>query len=530
MRRAFPLIAVTAFSLLEPGGSADVVLVDAAAGVKPAPIVVCKDAPPRTRDAAVLLADYIQKASGSRPDVVEGEPQPVPDRAIWVGVQPAVKALFPKTDFDFTHPEEILLIAGGQHVVIAGRDRWDPKRMDVETQDGLIRGKQLEYGTANAVYTFLHDRLGVRWLWPGEWGEEVPKSRSIRMAPFAYRFHPPIRARAGVFNFSTLGNKGYGRSHEWTRMQRLQLHSLDVSGGHGFGDWWDRFHETHPDFFALQPNGKRDGHPGGRNAKICESNPAVWQQWLKDVQAQIERDPTQTVFNASPNDGWSSGHCVCEPCRAWDHPDGEPRLLHWEKAQKVVPALTDRDVTFANTLGKLLEERYPGKGYRVLMMSYGHSRPAPVKARPAENVIISSVAKEGCTAGVVNVWKRYTPELLDAAETRLNEAEKAAGESEILRKRIDFVRTGLIHTRLLSEIARAMDAYWETPDPGALPRVLTSWERLEANANRHPDAINGPAIRPTTPRMAGMHPDHPPKSRGRQKTGRKPPPDDLDLK
>lgn len=51
--------------------------------------------------------------------------------------------------------------------------------------------------------------------------------------------------------------------------------------------------------------------------------------------------------NASPNDGSSSGHCVCENCRAWDHPNGEPRLMHWHH-REVRPGLSDRHVTFAN--------------------------------------------------------------------------------------------------------------------------------------------------------------------------------------
>ncbi|MEQ1851030.1 MAG: hypothetical protein ABMA01_05490, partial [Chthoniobacteraceae bacterium] len=70
-------------------------------GVASAPIIVFKDAPPRTRDAAVTLAEYIEKISGVKPSVMDGEPQPLPERAIWIGVQPMVKTLFPKTDFDF---------------------------------------------------------------------------------------------------------------------------------------------------------------------------------------------------------------------------------------------------------------------------------------------------------------------------------------------------------------------------------------------------------------------------------------------
>ena len=84
--------------------AADFVVV--APDVPVAPIIVFPDAPPRTRDAAVTLAEYIEKLSGCRPAVIDGEPKPLPERAIWVGVQPVLKSLFPNTGLDFTHPEE----------------------------------------------------------------------------------------------------------------------------------------------------------------------------------------------------------------------------------------------------------------------------------------------------------------------------------------------------------------------------------------------------------------------------------------
>ncbi len=368
----------------------------------PIPIVVFEKAPPYTRAAADTLAEYVEKASGARPRILEGRPDPMPEHAIWVGYQPVLKELFPDTEFEFSHPEEILIAANAGHLVIAGRDRWDPERLTVEGHDGTIAGKQLEYGTANAVYTFLQDRLGVRWFWPGELGEDVEKKATIAFEPFTYRHHPQIRSRGGVFNFSSLGNKGYGRAHDWCRLQRLQLDSMQMGGGHGFGDWWDRYHEKYPEIFALQPDGTRSGFPNPRNAKLCESNPKVWELWLENVAAQLEKDPNLTVFNASPNDGWASGHCVCENCTAWDDPDGEPRVFNWYKRNEPRPALSDRDVTFANQLGELLEATYPGRGYRVLMMSYGHSRPVPVKARPAKNVIMSIVANFYGRAGLVD--------------------------------------------------------------------------------------------------------------------------------
>jgi len=425
--RASTLAAALALLTCVSGtvGAAELVLVEQ--GVSRAPIVVFAGAPPMTRRAADELAGYIEKISGAKPEVIEGEPKPIPKRAIWVGFQPKLTELFPGIDFDFQYPEEILIAANENHLVIAGRDRWDPDHLVIlGRRNKKVVGKQKEYGTVNAVYTFLQDHVGVRWLWPGELGEDVIRQETIAFKPFQYRYHPQIRARGGVFHYSSFIGGGYGRSRDWTRHQRLQLDSLGLPGGHAFTDWWDRFHEDHPEYFALQPDGTRSGFPNPRTVKLCQSNPEVWKQWLADVQDQLKKDPNRTVFNASPNDGWASGHCICENCRAWDHPDGEPRNFHWQGLGQEYVALSDRHVTFANHCARLLKERYPDKDYYVLMLAYGHSRPAPIEAVPADNVIISSVANflgrtalkdRGSTRGTTHrqqfeAWGKVAPHLM----------------------------------------------------------------------------------------------------------------------
>ncbi|MFN2351028.1 MAG: DUF4838 domain-containing protein [Kiritimatiellia bacterium] len=370
------------------------VLVDE--GIPPAPIMVAPDAAPFTIRAANELADYLEKICGTRPELMTGIPDPVPARAVWVGFHPYLTNLFPSLDFDFQHPEEILIAADENNLVIAGRDRWDPDNMVRQLSRGkTLEGVQEEYGTANAVYTFLQDYLDVRWLWPGASGEDVPSRPTIALKPFVYRYHPRIRGRAGVFRNSSLGGSG-GYSGVWARRQRLQLDSLNLQGGHAFTTWWERFHETHPEYFALQPNGTRGGgakpYPSARTVKMCKSNPALWEQWLEDVALQIEQDPARRVFNASANDSWASGFCVCDNCRAWDHPDAEPRNYSWQGLSKQYVAMSDRQVTFANHLARLLKERYPDREYYVLTAAYGNSRPAPVAAVPDDNVIVSSVA------------------------------------------------------------------------------------------------------------------------------------------
>jgi hypothetical protein len=375
-------------SLAASASAADLVLADA--GITPAPIIVFKDAPPRTRDAAVTLAEYIEKISGVKPAVIDGSPQPVPERAIWVGYQPALRTLFPKTEFDFKHAEETLIAANEKHLVIAGRDLWDPQHMEAKGRLSTKTGMQQEYGTANAVYTFLHDQLGVRWLWPGE--DEVFKQERIAMAPMEQRYHPQIRARAGLFNKISLGDHKEGPDLEWSRFQRVQLDSMELDGGHGFGDWWEKYSKTNPDFFALQPDGTRSPNPTTRHTKMCESNPKVWDQWLAEVDEQLRENPTLRVFNTSENDGYVFGHCVCKECQAKDRPEAEKFPFRWKNLTEDRPAVSDRQVIFANTLARMLKQRHPDKELYVQLLAYGYSRPAPIAAVPDANVIIASVS------------------------------------------------------------------------------------------------------------------------------------------
>lgn len=385
---AFPSFILMILLVCTAGSrAAELVLVHE--GRDPAPIVLEPDATPFTREAAEELARCLGEMSGAVPELLTETPEPLPDRAIWIGYQPVLETLLPQVDFTFDHPEEILIAATSEHLAITGRDRYDPAHLQVVIRRTTIEGKQQEYGTVNAVYTFLQDHLGVRWLWPGELGEDIPKRPTISLAPFTYRYHPQIRHRMGVLAFSSLPGWGYGRSRTWSRRQRLQLDSLEM-GGHAFMDWGERFHETHPEYLALQPDGSRGSK--SEDVKLCLSNPAVARQWLADVREDLRQDPTQRVFSTASNDGWMSGHCVCESCRAWDPPDGEKRLYAWRRHREKRSPLSDRHVHFANRCARLLAEAFPDRDYHVVTLAYGHSRPAPLEAVPDHNVIIASVA------------------------------------------------------------------------------------------------------------------------------------------
>lgn len=386
-------VAIFTFALLGAAAAKCGAMTIVENGVNAAPIILPPDTTYYNRVAAEDLASMIERASGARPEIIEGAPQEMPNRAIWVGYQPAMEQAFPGVSFSFEKPEEILIAANRNHLAIVGRDCWIDGHTEFITTRKNLPGRQLEYGTVNAVYSFLRDQMGVRWLFPGELGIDVPQQATIVIHPMEYRYAPQFRVRSTIFApWAPAGGRQNAPFQDWFRRQRLWLDSLELPGGHAFTTWWDAYHDEHPDYFALQPDGTRSGFPNPKNVKLCVSNPAVWQRWLEEVEKIIERDPTQRVFSAASNDGWSAGHCVCDNCRAWDHPDGELLTYTWQGLSQDYVALTDREVTFANTLARMLAERYPDRDYYVQIHAYGLSRPAPVGVTPDDNVIVSSVA------------------------------------------------------------------------------------------------------------------------------------------
>jgi hypothetical protein len=147
--------------------------------------------------------------------------------------------------------------------------------------------------TRYAVTTFLEDKLGVRYLWPGELGKVVPGRGTIIVGDFEHRFTPPLAQRRirdmGYHDRIQVGldrlgftKEGYERlragaqrteaaSPDWFGWHRLGG-SLNLKGGHAFGHLWARYGKAHPDWFGLQADGSRDQSRSPDRARLCKSN------------------------------------------------------------------------------------------------------------------------------------------------------------------------------------------------------------------------------------------------------------------
>ena len=360
------MVAVVGLGLGTPGHAQTFQLPQS--GGEPAVIVLAESTPPANKQAAQDLADTLLAMTGSKLSVVRGLPNPAPKHAIWIGQQPALATLFPKVDFKLTEPEQILIVVGADHVAVFGRDR-------------VVNDIQTEFGTANAVYTFMQRNLGVRWLWPGELGTDLIKQSPLSLKPDEYRFTPILRERR--FRYPT--TRVQPECNRWWDVLQRGRGSMVSQYDHSFTKWWDLYHKDHPDYFALQPNGKRDLSGAGDHSywvKLCDSNPVVVQQWLANTEQLLKENPDRIAVGASPNDG--SGWCVCPKCKAWDLPNAGTD----EQGREI---LTDRFVKFWNILACGLKQRFPDRELILDVMAYGRYSTPPLGEKLEDNIAVAYV-------------------------------------------------------------------------------------------------------------------------------------------
>src|SRR3954447_14462848 len=234
------LLATTAFAT--PGRA--VTLVEK--GQARAVIILPEKPSPAPEGAARVLRDHVRQMSGAalpirREDRVTGSA--TRDEA-WVLVGEGKLAEKLGLSSKGLGPGGIALSARGHVLALFGTDARTPGD---------------PHGTRYAVTTFLQDRLGVRYLWPGELGKVVPRRETITVADFRRRFTPRLaqrhvrdmgyhdRIQVGLdrLRFTkedferlrTQAERTQAESPDWFGWQRLGG-SLNMNGGHAFGHLW----------------------------------------------------------------------------------------------------------------------------------------------------------------------------------------------------------------------------------------------------------------------------------------------------
>ena len=407
MRRLFRAMAVVVLTSLfaTPAQAATLV-----AKGKATATIVTSDKPNRSvRYAAEELQLHVEKAGGVKLEVlpasrVEEEPGRT---LVLVGPSRFTEAM--GIDPKAFPPEGYLVKATDFRLVLIGND--DPpvfqsgKRKRVMDDPLYIMSRP---GTLFAVYAFLDREMGVKWLWPGELGTVVPRREVVRVDRCHYVDAPRLIKRHVRWIFdskkvqSLMLKAGYdketverinGEFNVWYRRHMLGWRYI-IDAGHAFTHYWDKYHEQHPDWFAMRPDGGRyimsDGER--RTVKLCVSNPVLVDQVYKDGVAKLERSPYLLSFSASPNDG--HGYCMCPDCKAMDHPDGPGmtftyKLKDKREVQVKWVGMADRYAKFWDTLADRLAKDYPDRYLGVYAYAAYRYPPLSVGLRP--NILLGFV-------------------------------------------------------------------------------------------------------------------------------------------
>jgi len=288
-----------------------------------------------------------------------------------------------------------------------GFDKLEREGFRIKTSGNSLSlvGKD-DMGTQFAVYSFLEKYLGVRWLWPGELGEVVPKMETIEVGPiddteepdFKWRDRGPGGALWGASTGPTEMHErelllGVTREHQkevqlWEK--RNKWGGMKIYGGHCLGEIFppEKYGKTHPEYYALV-DGKRDV-PGEdydykHEGQICTANPEVVKVVVEWVRKFLDEHPDYDGVHITLNDG--GGFCECERCRALDVSEfvkGEgidAEETQRRRARRTV--ITDRVFTYVNQVAEEVQKTHPGR--IIYLLEEGANFPSNIKPKVWES-------------------------------------------------------------------------------------------------------------------------------------------------
>lgn len=232
-------------------------------------------------------------------------------------------------------------------------------------------------GTANGVYSFLEDYLGVMWVSDTE--TYIPKTATVSLEPI-HKDDIPATAWRNVYCYETAAN-------HWAA--KLRLNGIDGSGEtvdqySQWGTWCHSYYyfvppseyfDAHPEYYSLY-NGRRIyQHENGLEAQLCLTNPDVYEIVKTKLARELAANPEKIYWDFSVMDNSSVRGCECENCKALD-----------EAAGSGMGSL----LPFINKLAQDFPDIY------ISTLAYFHTIDAPVNGLKAQpNVLIKLCSMPG---------------------------------------------------------------------------------------------------------------------------------------
>jgi hypothetical protein len=237
--------------------------------------------------AAHEFQHYVQKITGAVLPIVSEDSAPAGPRVL-IGTSSLTEQItglqIPSGLTGDLHEEGFVIQCKDQTLVLAGNDAGP------------------YYGTRYAVCDLL-ERLGVRWIIPGEFGEVIPRHATLTVPDMSIVERPDFVIRKVTDDDEwAVHNKLNARIFKWAGI--VGDNTLGGSGSQGYLGGPDVF-AAHPEWFALNEDGKT------RNPRlVCMTHPGA---------VQLVADKCKAEARARRGSGFQGEYSTFAP------DDGEPR-------------------------------------------------------------------------------------------------------------------------------------------------------------------------------------------------------------
>lgn len=288
-------------------------------------IIIPEQASKSDSTAAQYLSTYIRKITGAEIPVMSDSVAPA-NHEICIGNTNRLK--LPAEGFS---PDGFILVSEGEKIFIGGG-----------AHKGCI------YGVIE-----LLERWGCRKFSPDE--SYIPKSETLSLAPIKFADEPANALR--IINGEMTKDQEFA---DWLRITTIPEVAPPGYYVHTFHRLIPReeFFDEHPEYFAWLGNKYSFDQP-------CPSNPQVKKLIIERLGKEMEKYPDFDIWSVSQNDNFT--YCQCDECMAIIEKEGSP-------AGPIIRLVND------------VAAAYPDK--IIATLAYQFSRSAPVKIKPASNVLV----------------------------------------------------------------------------------------------------------------------------------------------
>jgi Domain of unknown function (DUF4838)/F5/8 type C domain len=233
------------------------------------------------------------------------------------------------------------------------------------------------YQTLEAVYAFLEDELGCKFLSPAV--EIIPKQPTLIIKESGIR-----NPQSGIYSYNprittrTVHARIFYDNPEFAAKRRVTTEGFPTFVPEARVHTFHRFipekqyYRSNPEFYALV-KGKRIP------TQVCLSNDTVYRMIRDSVRVFFERSKNSKVISVSQDD--NTQYCTCDRCAAIDNKEGTPAASM---------------ILFINRIAR----EFPDK--TISTLAYQYTRKAPKNIKPEKNTLITLCSIECDRSGSIS--------------------------------------------------------------------------------------------------------------------------------